>query len=118
MIYGHDRCYEGGNLASRVSQRLMDWLDLLKIDSMSARYLVKNQCVMQERSTSISCSLKNKIVSISKELDLISKENISLKNDFDSHVCHATIDSSSIDKNTTPLLLQQLKMIFVYWRIV
>ena len=39
--------------------------------------------------------LKNKIVSISKELDLISNENKSLKNDFDSHVCHASIPSSS-----------------------
>ena len=44
-------------------------------------------------------SLKNKIVLISKELECISLEKDSLKNDFDSHVCHATIDSSSIDKN-------------------
>ena len=40
-------------------------------------------------------SLKNKIISISKELDLISNENKSLKNDLSSHVCHASIASSS-----------------------
>ena len=45
--------------------------------------------------------MKNKIASILKELDLISKENISLKNDIDSHVCHATIDSSSINKHVS-----------------
>ena len=39
--------------------------------------------------------LKNKIASISKELDLVSKENIFLKNNFSSHVFHATIASSS-----------------------
>ena len=33
--------------------------------------------------------MKNKIASILKELDLISNENKSLKNDLDSHVCHA-----------------------------
>ena len=41
-------------------------------------------------------SLKNKIDLILKELDLISNENKSLKNDLDSHVCHARIDSSSL----------------------
>ena len=41
--------------------------------------------------------LKNKISLISKELDLVSEEKVSLKNNFDSHVCHTTIDSSSID---------------------
>ena len=40
-------------------------------------------------------SLKNKITSISKELDLVFKKNISLKNDLNSHVCHATIASPS-----------------------
>ena len=40
-------------------------------------------------------SLKNKIISISKELDLVSKKNISLKNDIDTHVCHDSVTSSS-----------------------
>jgi len=40
-------------------------------------------------------SLKNKIISISKELDLIFNENKSLKNDLSSHVCHASVASSS-----------------------
>ena len=39
-------------------------------------------------------SLKNKIALISKELDLVSKENTSLKNNLDSHICYATIASS------------------------
>ena len=46
-------------------------------------------------------SLKNKIASNSKELDFISKKNISLKNDIDSHVYHAIIDSSSINKHVS-----------------
>ena len=37
-----------------------------------------------------------KIALISKDLDLVSKKNISLKNDMDSHVCHASIASPSI----------------------
>ena len=40
-------------------------------------------------------SLKNKISSISKELDLFSKKNTTLQNDIDSHVCHASVASSS-----------------------
>ena len=36
-----------------------------------------------------------KIALISKDLDLDSKKNISLKNDIDSHVCHASVASSS-----------------------
>ena len=44
-------------------------------------------------------SLKNKNALISKVLEFVSKENTSLKNDFDAHVCHATIQSPSIDKN-------------------
>ena len=44
-------------------------------------------------------SLKSKIASISKELDLVSKKNSSLKNDFDTHVCHVPIPSSFIDKH-------------------
>ena len=40
-------------------------------------------------------SLKMKIVSISKELDLMSNENISLKNDLFPHVCHASVASHS-----------------------
>ena len=40
-------------------------------------------------------SVKNKIILISKELECISLEKVSLKNDLDSHVCHATITSSS-----------------------
>ena len=44
-------------------------------------------------------SLKNKIDLISKELESISLEKVSLKNAFDSYVCHATIDSSFIDKH-------------------
>ena len=40
-------------------------------------------------------SLKLKIISISKELDLVSKKNIVLKNDIDSHVCHASVVSHS-----------------------
>ena len=47
-------------------------------------------------------SLKNKIFSISKELDFVSKENISLKNIFASHSCHASIDTSPSDKNFVP----------------
>jgi len=43
--------------------------------------------------------LKNKIILISKELDLVSKEKVSLKNDFDALVCHVSIASSSIDKH-------------------
>ena len=51
-------------------------------------------------------SLKNKIA-------LISKENTSLKNDFDAHVCHATIESPSINKNSCSTLLQLLKVIYM-----
>ena len=40
-------------------------------------------------------SLKMKIALISKDLNLVSKKNISLKNDMDSHVCHASIASPS-----------------------
>ena len=36
---------------------------------------------------------------ISKELEFVSKENSSLKNDFDAHVCHVPIASSFIDKH-------------------
>ena len=43
-------------------------------------------------------SLKNKIILISKELECISKEKVSLKNDFDAHVCYVSITSSFIDK--------------------
>ena len=39
--------------------------------------------------------MKNKIILISKELECISLEKISLKNALDSHICHATIASSS-----------------------
>ena len=38
---------------------------------------------------------KKKISSISKELDLVSKKNTYLKNDLDTHVCHASIALSS-----------------------
>ena len=38
-------------------------------------------------------SLKIKIASISKELKIVSNKNVSLKNDIDSHVCHASIAS-------------------------
>jgi len=41
--------------------------------------------------------LKNKIALISKELYLVSKENTSMKNNFDAHVCH--VASSSIYKH-------------------
>ena len=44
-------------------------------------------------------SLKNKIVLIFKKLECISLEKVSLKNIFDSHVCHASIASSSCVKN-------------------
>ena len=37
-----------------------------------------------------------KIVSISKELDFMSNKNVSLKNDLFSHVCHASVASSSL----------------------
>ena len=40
-------------------------------------------------------SLKTKIISISKKLDLISSKNKSLKNDLDTHVCDASIASPS-----------------------
>jgi len=40
-------------------------------------------------------SLKNEIDFITKELDLVLKKNESLQNDLDSHVCHASIASSS-----------------------
>ena len=39
--------------------------------------------------------LKNKIDSITKELDLVLKKNESLKIDIDSHVCHASVASTS-----------------------
>ena len=42
--------------------------------------------------------MKNKIVLISKELKFVTKENTSLKNDFDAHVYHVPIAYSSIDK--------------------
>ena len=45
-------------------------------------------------------SLKNKIISISKELDLVSKKNNSLKNNIDSHVCHAPSCSIPITCST------------------
>ena len=38
---------------------------------------------------------KTKLFLFWKELDLASKKNISLKNDFDSHVCHASVASHS-----------------------
>ena len=44
-------------------------------------------------------SLKNKIILISKELDLISNENKSLKNDLSSHVCHISCAPSTSDKH-------------------
>ena len=34
-----------------------------------------------------------------RELESVSKEDKSLRNKFDSHVCHATIDSSSFNKH-------------------
>ena len=40
-------------------------------------------------------ALKNEIDFITKELDLVLKKNESLKIDIDSHVCHASIASSS-----------------------
>ena len=43
--------------------------------------------------------MKNKIVLISNELDLVSKENISLKNDFFSHSCHDSIVIPVCNKN-------------------
>ena len=42
--------------------------------------------------------MKNKIVLISKEFESTSLKNITLKNNFDSYVCHATITSSSCEK--------------------
>ena len=39
--------------------------------------------------------MKNKIDSITKELDLVLKKNESLKIDIDSHVCHASVASPS-----------------------
>ena len=45
--------------------------------------------------------MKKKIVLISKELECISLEKVSLKNAFDSHVCHTSIASSSCDKHIT-----------------
>ena len=39
-------------------------------------------------------SLKIKIASISKDLEVYLKKNISLKKDLDSHVCHARVASS------------------------
>ena len=51
-------------------------------------------------------SLKNKIVSISKELELISHENKSLKNDLDSHVCHASIASPCIACSTSSSMIE------------
>ena len=44
-------------------------------------------------------SLKNKIVLISKELQCISLEKDSLKNNFASHSCYAFIALFSCDKN-------------------
>ena len=40
-------------------------------------------------------SLKSKIDFVTKELDLVLKKNESLQNDLDSHVCHASVASSS-----------------------
>ena len=40
-------------------------------------------------------SLKNKIVLISKELECIYLWKVFFKNDLESHICHATIASSS-----------------------
>jgi len=40
-------------------------------------------------------SLKMKIALISKDLDLFSKKNTTLQNNIDSHVCHASVASSS-----------------------
>ena len=61
-------------------------------------------------------SLKNKIISISNDLDVCLKKNESLQNNINSHVCHATITSSSSVSLHAPLLLQSLRMIFVLWK--
>ena len=46
-------------------------------------------------------SLKNKIISISKELELISNENKFFKNDLNLHVCHASPSSVPIACSTS-----------------
>ena len=48
--------------------------------------------------------LKNEIDLITKELDLVLKKNESLKIDIDSHVCHASVASSS----STPIACSTL----------
>ena len=59
---------------------------------------------LQENET-----LKNKIALISKELDLVSKKNISLKNDLSSHVGHASIGSTSSVSFACSILSSSIK---------
>ena len=70
---------------------------ILKNNNTCDEILKKNEVLSSKLDFVVkeNQSLKNKIASISKELDLISNENKSLKNDLSSHVCHASVASSS-----------------------
>ena len=72
----------------------------------------KLECVVKEND-----SLKIKIASISKDLEVYLKKNESLNNSIDTHVCHARIasPSSSIACHTSSLIENDISMLKKSW---